>query len=400
MRGGDLFTHQSPSVTSITAVSISCVVPPRHLYVHVPFCARRCAYCDFAIAVRKVVPVDEYLRALDTELGMRWNVGRDRWLLDTLYFGGGTPSRLGDAGVARMLDLVRERATLVDGAEVTLEANPEDVSLEAARSWRRAGVTRVSLGIQSFDDAALDWMHRVHDANRAERAVEELRAAGFDTFSIDLIFALPESVGRSWDLDIERALRLEPPHISLYGLTVDDKTPLGRQRRRGEIVEAPEENYERDFLRAHSAMSSAGLEHYEVSNFGRQGHRSRHNSSYWTQAPYAAVGPGTHEFTDGVRRWNEPAYSEWVAKLDAGEDPVAGSERLTPDNTLAETVYLGLRTVDGLETSPGEARHIAAWVDAGWATLSGRDAQVLRLTPLGWLRLDSIAAVLTEVRSR
>ena len=368
--------------------------------MHVPFCARRCAYCDFAIAVRKVVPVDEYLRSLDSELAMRWNVGRDRWVLDTLYFGGGTPSRLGEAGVSRMLDLVCERATLADGAEVTLEANPEDVSLQAARSWRRAGVTRVSLGIQSFDDAALDWMHRVHDADRAERAVDELRGAGFDNFSIDLIFALPESVGRSWERDVGRALRLDPPHVSLYGLTLEEKTPLGRQRRRGEIVEAPEEHYERDFLLAHSAMTSAGLEHYEVSNFGREGRRSKHNSSYWTQAPYAAVGPGSHEFNDGVRRWNEPAYSEWVARLASGTDPMAGSERLTEDNTITETVYLGLRTANGLELTDDEAGRVEEWVEAGWATVTTGYPPVLRLTPLGWLRLDSIAAVLTEVRSR
>jgi oxygen-independent coproporphyrinogen-3 oxidase len=299
-----------------------------------------------------------------------------------------------------MLDLVRGRATLADSAEVTLEANPEDVSLHAARSWRRAGVTRVSLGIQSFDDAALDWMHRVHDADRAERAVDELKGAGFDNFSIDLIFALPESVGRSWERDVERALRLDPPHVSLYGLTLEEKTPLGRQRRRGAIVEAPEEHYERDFLLAHSAMTSAGLEHYEVSNFGREGRQSKHNSSYWTQAPYAAVGPGSHEFNDGVRRWNEPAYSEWVARLASGADPMAGSERLTEDNTITETVYLGLRTANGLELTDDEAGRVEEWVEAGWATVTTGYPPVLRLTPLGWLRLDSIAAVLTEVRSR
>jgi oxygen-independent coproporphyrinogen-3 oxidase len=381
---------------------------PKHLYVHVPFCARRCSYCDFAIAVRRVVPVDEYLASLDAELAMRWNVGRDRWTLDTLYFGGGTPSRLGDAGVARMVDLVRARATLADDAEVTLEANPEDVSPASARAWRAAGVNRVSLGIQSFDDAALAWMHRVHDADRAERAVGELRAAGFDNFSVDLIFALPEAVGRSWERDVDRALRLEPPHVSLYGLTFEAHAPIGKQLARGDIVEAPEENYERDFLHAHTAMTSAGLEHYEVSNFGRAGFRSRHNSSYWTQAPYAAVGPGAHELDQGVRRWNVPAYSEWVSRLSAGEDPIGGSERLTADNIVAETVYLGLRTVGGLPLLEEERPLAAPWIGAGWATLtetgaaarSGDDRPILRLTALGWLRLDSIAAALTEVRSR
>ena len=368
--------------------------------MHVPFCARRCAYCDFAIAVRRVVPVDEYLRSLAAELRLRWNSAGDAPALETLYFGGGTPSRLGEEGVTRMLDIVRSHATLAPDAEVTLEANPEDVSVVAARRWRASGVTRISLGVQSFDDRALEWMHRVHDADRAERAVGELRDAGFENLSIDLIFALPESIGRSWQRDLERALVLDPPHVSLYGLTLEERTPLGRRHARGDVIEAPEEDYERDFLVAHAAMTSAGLEHYEVSNFGRAGYRSRHNSSYWTQAPYAGLGPGAHELSDGVRRWNVPAYSEWVSRLDAAQDPIAGSEQLTPDNILAETVYLGLRTTDGLAMLDGEEQHVAPWVDAVWAVFS-RDVRArLRLTALGWLRLDSLAASLTDLRSR
>ena len=254
--------------------------------------------------------------------------------------------------------------------------------------------------MQSFDDNALEWMRRVHDSERAERAVGELREAGLENLSIDLIFALPESIGRSWQRDVERALAIAPPHISLYGLTIEEKTPLGRQHARGEVIEAPEEQYERDFLLAHDAMTSAGLVHYEVSNFGQAGHRSRHNSSYWTQEPYAAVGPGSHEFTNGARRWNVASYSDWVARLESGRDPVAGSEQLSAQNIAAETVYLGLRTIDGLTLLDGEENVIAPWIEAGWAELVRGSQTVLRLTPLGWLRLDSLAAVLTEVRSR
>ena len=254
---------------------------PRHLYVHVPFCARRCTYCDFAIAVRRNVPVDEYLAALDRELQLRWAVG-DGWELDTLYFGGGTPSRLGGEGIARAIEGVRKVATLAAGAEVTIEANPEDVSPVAARDRRDAGVNRVSLGVQSFDDATLQWMHRVHDAARAERAIAELREAGITNLSIDLIFALPDEVTtRVWERDLERALTLAPPHVSLYGLTVEPHTPLGKSLAVGGITEAGEDRYERDFLLAHAMMTAAGLEHYEVSNFGRPVLHSRHNSAYW-----------------------------------------------------------------------------------------------------------------------
>ena len=389
---------------------------PRHLYVHVPFCARRCTYCDFAIAVRRVVPVGEYLAALDTELRMRWR-GSSDWTLDTLYFGGGTPSRLGGDGIARAIDSVRRVATLAPGAEVTVEANPEDVSPATARAWREAGVNRVSLGVQSFDDATLQWMHRVHDAERAERAIAELRDAGITNLSIDLIFALPEEVTtRVWERDLERAIALAPPHVSLYGLTVEPHTPLGKSLAVGGITEAGEDRYERDFLLAHEMMTAAGLEHYEVSNFGRPGMHSRHNSAYWRSVPYAGLGPGAHELRvegDGegmIRRWNDDVYVRWARALAEGRDPVAGEEMLTVENRIAEEVYLGLRNSNGLGVTSDEWDRVKAWVEAGWGSLdralgdgsreSSESGLVFRASPLGWLRLDALAADLTAFRSR
>lgn len=389
---------------------------PRHLYVHVPFCARRCTYCDFAIAVRRVVPVAGYLDALDSELRMRWGAGAG-WALDTLYFGGGTPSRLGGDGIARAIDGVRRLASLAPGAEVTIEANPEDVSPAAARAWREAGVNRVSLGVQSFDDATLQWMHRVHDAGRAERAVAELRDAGITNLSIDLIFALPDEVTtRVWERDLERAAALQPPHVSLYGLTVEPHTPLGKSLAVGGITEAGEDRYERDFLLAHEVMTGAGLEHYEVSNFGRPGMRSRHNSAYWQSVPYAGAGPGAHELRvddDGgrmIRRWNDDVYVRWARTLAEGRDPIAGMEVLTAENRIAEEVYLGLRSSQGLEVMSGERERFRAWVEAGWGTVDHEGGDegpggastrfVFRATPLGWLRLDALAADLTAFRSR
>ncbi|MFL5562223.1 MAG: radical SAM family heme chaperone HemW [Gemmatimonadaceae bacterium] len=376
---------------------------PRHMYVHVPFCARRCTYCDFAIAVRRVVPIEAYLAALDAELRMRW--AGDALTLDTLYFGGGTPSRLGGDGVARAIDQVRRVATLAPGAEVTIEANPEDVSAEAVRAWRGAGVNRVSLGVQSFDDHALTWMHRVHDASRAERAVGELRAGGIENFSIDLIFALPDELAsRSWERDLDRAIALAPPHVSLYGLTVEAHTPLGKSLAVGGVTEAGEDRYERDFLAAHEAMTAAGLEHYEVSNFGRPGRHSRHNSAYWRSVPYAGLGPGAHELRIDddrmVRRWNDDVYVRWAQSLASGHDPKAGDEELTDANRIAEEVYLGLRTSEGLPIRDDERDRIDAWVDAGWGTLDASPGLVFRPTALGWLRLDSLAADLTAFRSR
>ena len=372
---------------------------PRHVYVHVPFCARRCSYCDFAIAVRREVPVDEYLGAVRAELALRFP-GGEAWPAETLYLGGGTPSRLGGEGVARLLDLLRQRIALDAGAEVTIEANPEDVDLDTARRWRDAGVNRISLGGQSFDDRVLAWMHRVHSASRIGEAVEAIRAAGIANLSLDLIFALPEALGRDWERDVAGALALAPDHLSLYGLTVESHTPLGRWRERGAVEEASEERYEREFLHAHDALAAAGLEHYEVSNFGRPGLHSRHNRSYWRGVAYAGLGPGAHELSlDGGarRRWNAGAYAAWVRALAEGRDPVAGEETLSEENRVAEEVYLGLRTTQGLRLRPGEEGTVGAWAEAGWGRV---EDGVLRLTPLGWLRLDALSAALTVSRSR
>jgi len=370
--------------------------PPRHAYVHVPFCARRCSYCDFAIAVRRVVPVAEYVGALRRELALRWS-DAGPWELDTLYFGGGTPSRLGGDGVAQAIDAVRAHAALAPGAEVTIEANPEDVTPEAARRWVAAGVNRLSLGAQTFDEAALAWMHRGHGAEGVGRAVAAAREAGIANLSLDLIFSLPTTLARSWRADLDALLALEPDHVSLYGLTVEPHTPLGRWHARGEVAEAPEDAYETEYLLAHDVLAAAGFEHYEVSNFGRPGRRSRHNSSYWTGAAYAGLGPSAHEYDGRARRWNVAPYAEWVARLAAGRDPEEGSEVLTAENREAETVYLGLRTTDGLELRPGEAEVVRPWVAAGWGAVDGGR---LRLTPVGWLRLDGLAASLTARRSR
>jgi oxygen-independent coproporphyrinogen III oxidase len=366
---------------------------PRHLYVHVPFCARRCSYCDFSIAVRRNVPVGEFVSAIAAELDLRFP-GRspDQWSLDTLYLGGGTPSRLGPAGVAALMDSLRERLCLAPDAEVTIEANPDDVSADAASAWRDAGINRVSLGAQSFDARSLEWMHRTHTNEQIPRAVDALRGARIANVSIDLIFALPEALGRDWRADLRQAIALEPSHLSLYGLTFHERTPLARWRERGEASEAPDESYAIEFLLAHELLTDAGLEHYEVSSYARPGMRSRHNASYWSGAPWAGVGPAAHEYDGLRRRWNVAPYAQWERLVRAGRDPKEGEEVLSHENRAAERVYLGLRTSAGLALTGSESSKVRRWVEAGWATLHGT---ILRLTPEGWLRLDALAAGLT-----
>ena len=371
---------------------------PRHVYIHVPFCSRRCSYCDFAISVRKQVPVDDYLGALAAELHIRFGGQTSPSEVDTIYFGGGTPSRLGGSGIARAVELVSRYFVPARDAEITIEANPEDISAGAASTWQNAGVNRLSLGAQSFNAGVLEWMHRTHDAAATKRAVAVVREAGITNLSLDLIFALPDALNRNLNSDVEQILALRPDHISLYGLTVEQKTALGKWVEAGTTVEQPEEGYERDFLQAHALLTAAGLEHYEVSNYAKPGHRSRHNSSYWAGVAYVGLGPAAHGFDGSVRRWNVRNYAAWAHVVGQGLDPMEGSEALSSENRVAEGVYLGLRSDGGLPVTSVDRAAIQPWIEAGWAAI-GPDER-LRCTVNGWLRLDSLAATLTHHRSR
>jgi oxygen-independent coproporphyrinogen-3 oxidase len=360
----------------------------RHLYVHVPFCRRRCVYCDFSIAVRRVVPVGHYLAALAAE----WAHADRPAALATVYLGGGTPSLLGAAGVAALAALVGASAGL---DEFTVEANPDDVTAEAARVWARAGVNRLSIGAQSFDGRVLEWMHRTHGADAIAAAVARARGAGIATVSLDLIFALPAFLGRRLDDDLDRLLALEPAHVSLYGLTVEDHTPLGRAVARGAVAPAPDGRYAEEYLRIHERLAAAGYHFYEVSNAARPGAEAVHNRAYWRLAPFLGIGPSAHSFDGASRWWNEPAYARWQARLARGEMPVAGREIIGPEQRRLESLYLGLRTSDGIALdeplAPALAAAVSGWVAAGWAEV---ESPRLRLTPRGWLRLDELAASL------
>ncbi len=369
----------------------------RHVYVHVPFCARRCSYCDFAITVRRHVPVEEYLATLESELCVRFGNARASEV-DTIYLGGGTPSLLGGAGVARVIEAVKRRFPAVPSAEITIEANPDDVTPDAVTAWRAAGVNRLSLGAQSFDNDVLTWMHRTHDTTVTARAVAIARDGGITNLSLDLIFALPASLARNFENDVEQLLALSPDHISLYGLTVEPGTALGKWVAAGVTVEQPEEGYESDFLAAHRLLVEAGFEHYEVSNYARPGKRARHNSAYWSGASYVGLGPSAHGFDGDSRRWNARTYSSWQEIASSRVDPIEGSELLTGENRLAESVYLGLRSDVGLAVLPTDQVLLTKWAGAGWVE-TGADGRV-RCTVEGWLRLDALAAALTHHRSR
>lgn len=362
-----------------------------HLYIHVPFCARRCSYCDFAIAVRSRIPEREFVAAIVAE----WQQRRRHPAIAlaseiaTLYFGGGTPSRLGGWALAELIERITADLPLKIGAEVTVEANPDDISAELAAAWVAAGVNRVSLGAQSHDSSVLQWMHRTHGAEQVAPAMTMLREAGIDNISLDLIFALPREVTRDWQRDLDLTLALEPEHVSLYGLTVEPHTPLARWTERGNAHAATNDQYAEQYLAAHRQLESAGYQHYEVSNAGRPGRWSRHNSAYWSGADYLGLGPSAHSLLDGVRSWNIREWEAYRQAGAAGGAQVAGEESLTPDQVALERIYLGLRTVGGLPDAAIPAPVLHSWLAEGWAT---HEPGRVRLTANGWLRLDALVS--------
>jgi oxygen-independent coproporphyrinogen-3 oxidase len=364
-----------------------------HLYLHIPFCVRRCSYCDFSIAVRRRIPAGQYVSAIRSELEMLGPPSGQP--LETLYLGGGTPSRLPADALTTLVQYIFHRTPSRHDVEVTLEANPEDVTPDNAAAWRGAGVNRVSLGTQSFDDRVLQWMHRVHDAARARDAVRTLRAAGFENVSLDLIFAVPAELERHWARDLDEAVALAPEHLSLYGLTVEPRTPLARWIARGATAAPSDERYADEYLLAHERLSAAGYAFYEVSNAARDGRRSRHNSAYWTGRPYTGAGPAAHSYDGRVRRWNLSAWEAYRHAIEEGRSPMESEELLSAEQQEMERVYLGLRTSEGLPL--GSVRHrsptLTALLGKGWLV---EQAGRMQCTVEGWLRLDALVAALTE----
>lgn len=365
----------------------------RSLYIHVPFCVRRCSYCDFAVQVAREAPVEEWLRAVSREL---WLVAAEQqWseplLLDTLYLGGGTPSLLGTGAMKELRERLTSHARLDRDAEWTAEANPESFTLELARDWKAAGVNRISLGAQTFHEPALRWMGRMHGETGPVRAMLAAREAGFDNVSVDLIFGLPGRLGRDWSADLTRVLELEPEHVSLYGLTAESATPLGRWVREGREALADEDRYAEEYLLAHDVLTSAGYEHYEVSNFALPGRRSRHNLVYWTGAPYAALGPGAHAYYPPGRTWNLRSWTAYTEAIQAGRLPVEDQEVVSQEDAALERVWLRLRTDSGFpldEAGVAQRALAAGWTEQGWAQ---QDGGSIRLTAAGWLLLDQLA---------
>jgi oxygen-independent coproporphyrinogen-3 oxidase len=330
------------------------------LYLHLPFCARICPYCDFSVLKGGLPEQRRFVSQLRAEIEM---VGAEAdgspWEgIDTLYLGGGTPSLLEPAALEELLAVAVGALPIRPDAWLFLEANPEDVGGERLAAWRRLGVRTVSLGVQAFDAPALGFLGRGHTPEMARRSVELARQSGFATVSVDLIYGLPGDHAERWRHSLEVAVELEPDHLSCYQLTIHEGTPFGFRAARGELRELAEEPQAELFRLTHLFLRDHGYVAYEVSSFARAPeHRSRHNRKYWQHLPYLGLGPSAHSF-DGQRRWwNERKLGAYAARLARHERPIAGCEVVSSEQRVLEEVMLGLRTTDGIDLARFRGRH-------------------------------------------
>jgi oxygen-independent coproporphyrinogen-3 oxidase len=368
---------------------------PRAAYVHVPFCAHRCSYCDFAIAVGHDDLRDRYIDALAAEVA---SLGRPQ-PVTTLFLGGGTPSHLSAAQLERLLDTLLRWLPLEPGHEFSVEANPDSLDADKMKVLADHGVNRLSLGAQSFDPRLLRALGRDHAAHEIPRAVERARARVANV-SLDLIFGVPGQTLGGWRADLRAALELHVEHMATYGLTYEKGTPLWKERQRGGVRPLDEDAELSLYATAIDVLEAAGLEHYELSNFARPGRRCRHNGVYWANGPYFGFGMGAARYVNGRRELNTRHLQTYLSRALAGQSPTFQSEELPPEERARETLALGLRRAEGVArhnfrsqtgfdldalAGPAIERHVALGV-------LHDDGAAVRLTRAGKYVADAVIA--------
>ena len=370
------------------------------LYCHIPFCAAICNYCNFNRGLFDAALKARYVDALVSEIDASSNVAPGA-PADTVFFGGGTPSLLDAADVARILDACRRRFDLSRRAEITLEANPETVSTAQLAAFRDAGVNRLSFGVQSFRDDELRRLSRLHGADRARLAFAEARAAGFDNISLDLMMWLPGQSVAQWLESVDAAVDLAPEHLSLYMLEVYPNAPLRDEMARAHWSQAPDEDVAAMYIEAMTRLEAAGYEQYEISNVARPGRLSRHNLKYWQDGEWVGFGCGAHSTVDGVRWKNVASTEEYIARTANGQDVATDARRLTADERVGDAIFTGLRLASGIDTAEVGRRYgidiwgrygtdLAPFVDEG---LLRREGSRLRLTRRGMLLAHEVMTV-------
>ncbi len=322
------------------------------LYLHIPFCSNKCAYCDFFSQIGTHTQLAEYVELLNLNIRILHQQYPDTQPFETVFLGGGTPSLLTVAQLESLLRNISERFKLAENAEITLEANPGTINLNQLKGYRQAGVNRLSLGIQSLNNRNLQQLERIHSAEQALASVSIARAAGFDNLSLDLMFALPGQALSALEQEISSLLELHPEHISLYGLSFEEGTEFAARQQRGELKPCGEDLYAAQYRLLHDQLLAAGFEHYEISNFARPGYRCRHNQVYWQRRTCLAAGCGAHSFSDmnwGERRHIPADLNKYRDSIVKGKNPAELLETYGCPEAMKEFIYLALRTSDGFD---------------------------------------------------
>jgi oxygen-independent coproporphyrinogen-3 oxidase len=374
-----------------------------HLYLHIPFCKQACHYCDFHFSTnlsQKSALVD----AICTEIALQKDYLPAK-TLETIYFGGGTPSLLTASELGQLFETIHRYFSVASTAEITLEANPDDLTADKLDQLRPF-VNRLSIGIQTFDDETLRWMNRAHSAIEAERCIQLARDAGFETMSVDLIYGIPDQQaqrqpGGIWQTDLQKMLSLDVPHLSAYALTIEPDTAFGRWQQKGKLAALDENLAAEQFEELTKVLALAGYEHYEISNFAKPGQYARHNTAYWQRKAYLGVGPSAHSYNGVSRQYTVANNAQYISAIRRGEVP-ATLERLSVSDQVNDYLLTGLRTKWGCslrelsvllsaDFAKTQANDLQAMYEAGWLM---QDGNYLRLTEAGKLFADRVAASL------
>jgi oxygen-independent coproporphyrinogen III oxidase len=364
------------------------------IYIHIPFCKQACHYCNFHFTT-SLRRKNELVAALLDEIEQRKDYLKGE-VIQTIYFGGGTPSLLQIADIGLQIEKIKQHFTIADDPEVTIEVNPDDINEEKLTGWRSVGINRLSIGVQSFFDEDLKWMNRIHNRQSAISSLQ-LTKQHFENISIDLIYGLPHFSNERWKENVETAVSFDIPQLSCYALTVEEKTPLFKMIRSKKVSDVVPDKQSEQFLLLMDWLGQAGYEHYEISNFAKPGSRSRHNSSYWSGEKYLGIGPSAHSFDGNSRQWNISNNNIYIDSISRNIIPFE-KEILTETQKLNEYIMTSLRTIEGLSlTAVSEAVRYKLqaasekYIQRGWMIEEG---QHLRLTKEGKLLADGIAAEL------
>lgn len=315
------------------------------IYIHVPFCKKKCLYCDF-YSIGISTKISEYPIFIEKELSLRKHLIANEQI-DTIYFGGGTPSQLSPNQIAIIIDSIAKTFTISKNAEITIEVNPDDISTMLLQGYRSSGINRISIGTQSFIDDELRFLGRRHSAQAAKEAITTSLKSGFENISIDLIYGLPNSSIDSWRYSLTKAFSLDIKHLSCYHLTFEEGTVFGRRLKDGRMEEVDESVSIQQFDLLQELSNKNGYTHYEVSNLAKEGYHSRHNTSYWKGIHYLGLGPAAHSYNGLRREWNPDSYSEWIKGIES-EKPALQSEILDERTRFNESLLTHLRTIWGL----------------------------------------------------